>query len=182
MPVIPISASKNEGIDELIDILMETAQNKKKPMRQDFCSGPVHRCIHAVAHLIEDHAQRIGVPAYFAATKLVEGDTPMMTALALNENEIDMLGHSVKEMERDMNTDREAAMADMRYTFVEKLCRNTVVKPKESREHRRSVRIDAVLTNKYAAIPIFLCIMFLIFLADLWRDWRGAERFAHTGH
>ncbi|QNO17093.1 ferrous iron transport protein B [Caproicibacterium amylolyticum] len=163
VPVIPISASKNEGIDELIDILMETAQNKKKPMRQDFCSGPVHRCIHAVAHLIEDHAQRIGVPAYFAATKLVEGDTPMMTALALNENEIDMLGHSVKEMERDMNTDREAAMADMRYTFIEKLCRNTVVKPKESREHRRSVRIDAVLTNKYAAIPIFLCIMFLIF-------------------
>jgi ferrous iron transport protein B len=163
VPVIPISASKNEGIDELIDILMETAQNKNKPMRQDFCSGPVHRCIHAVAHLIEDHAQRIGVPAYFAATKLVEGDTPMMTALALNENEIDMLGHSVKEMERDMNTDREAAMADMRYTFIEKLCRNTVVKPKESREHRRSVRIDAVLTNKYAAIPIFLCIMFLIF-------------------
>ncbi|MCH4240206.1 MAG: ferrous iron transport protein B, partial [Oscillospiraceae bacterium] len=163
VPVVPISASKNEGIEELIDVLMETVEKKKAPLRRDFCTGPIHRCIHAVAHLIEDHAQRLGVPAYFAASVLVEGDVPMQKALKLNENEIEMLGHSVKEMEHDMNTDREAAMADMRYAFIEKLCKTAVVKPKESREHRRSVRIDAVLTNKYAAIPIFLGIMFLIF-------------------
>ncbi|HCM23223.1 MAG TPA: ferrous iron transport protein B [Ruminococcaceae bacterium] len=163
VPVVPISASKDEGIDELIDVLMETAEKKRRPQRKDFCSGPVHRCIHAVAHLIEDHAQRLRVPAYFAATTLVEGDKPMQDALKLNENEIEMLGHSVKEMEHDMNTDREAAIVDMRYSFIEALCKNAVVKPKESLEHRRSVRIDAVLTNKYAAIPIFLGIMFLIF-------------------
>ncbi|MCH3971664.1 MAG: ferrous iron transport protein B [Oscillospiraceae bacterium] len=163
VPVIPIAASKDEGIDELIDTLLETAEQKRKPMRQDFCAGPMHRCIHAVAHLIEDHAQRAGVPLRFAATKLVEGDDPMLQALKLNQNEVELLGHTVKEMEHDMNTDREAAVADMRYTFIEKLCSNTVVKPKESVEHRRSVRIDAVLTNKYLAIPIFLGIMLLIF-------------------
>ncbi|MDD3261615.1 MAG: ferrous iron transport protein B [Oscillospiraceae bacterium] len=163
VPVIPIAASKDEGIDELIDTLLETAEQKRKPMRQDFCAGPMHRCIHAVAHLIEDHARRAGVPLRFAATKLVEGDDPMLQALKLNQNEVELLGHTVKEMEHDMNTDREAAVADMRYTFIEKLCSNTVVKPKESVEHRRSVRIDAVLTNKYLAIPIFLGIMLLIF-------------------
>lgn len=163
VPVVPISASKNEGIDELIERLLEAAQKKQKPLRKDFCSGPVHRCIHAVAHLIEDHAQRIGVPARFAATKLVEGDVPMTKALALNENEQELLRHSVSEMEHDLSTDREAALADMRYSFIERLCKDCVVKPKESKEHRRSVRIDAFLTNKYAAIPIFLGIMLLIF-------------------
>ncbi|ARP50092.1 MULTISPECIES: ferrous iron transport protein B [Caproicibacterium] len=163
VPVIPIAASKNEGIDELIEVALETAEEKRRPQRQDFCSGPMHRCIHAVAHLIEDHAQRAGIPPRFAATKLVEGDEPMLKVLKLNQNEIELLGHTVKEMEYDMNTDREAAVADMRYTFIEKLCGNTVIKPKESAEHRRSVRIDEVLTNKYAAIPIFLGIMLLIF-------------------
>lgn len=163
VPVVPIAASKNEGIDELIDRLLTVTTKKQRPLRQDFCTGPVHRCIHAVAHLIEDHAERINVPPRFAATKLVEGDEPMTKALALDQNEQELLEHSVTEMEHELQTDREAALADMRYGFIEKLCAQCVVKPKESREHRRSVRIDAVLTNKYAAIPIFLGIMLLIF-------------------
>ena len=163
VPVVPIAASKNEGIDELIDRLLMVTTKKQKPLRQDFCTGPVHRCIHAVAHLIEDHAERIDVPPRFAATKLVEGDEPMTKALALDQNEQELLEHSVTEMEHELQTDREAALADMRYSFIEKLCAQCVVKPKESKEHRRSVRIDAVLTNKYAAIPIFLGIMLLIF-------------------
>ena len=163
VPVVPISASKNEGIDELIKVAVTTARNKQQPKRQDFCSGAVHRTIHSIAHLVEDHAERIGVPPRFAATKLVEGDEPMRNALALSDNEKDMVEHSVTEMEREMDTDREAALADMRYTFIDKLCSNTVVKNGESREHLRSVKIDSLLTHKYLAIPIFLLIMMLVF-------------------
>ncbi|HEX3039176.1 MAG TPA: ferrous iron transport protein B [Caproiciproducens sp.] len=163
VPVIPISASKNEGIDELIETAVNTAAARQLPKRQDFCSGAVHRAIHSVAHLVEDHAQRIGVPARFAATKLVEGDAPMMNALGLSDNEKDMVGHSVTEMEHELGTDREAALADMRYTFIGGLCENAVVKMGESREHKRSVAIDSVLTHKYFAIPIFILIMILIF-------------------
>ena len=163
VPVVPISASKNEGIDELIETAVNTAGAKQLPRRQDFCSGAVHRAIHSVAHLVEDHAERIGVPPRFAATKLVEGDEPMLNALGLSENEKDMVGHSVTEMERELGTDREAALADMRYTFIDGLCRDSVVKTGESKEHRRSVAIDSVLTHKYFAIPIFLAIMMLIF-------------------
>lgn len=163
VPVVPISASKNEGIDELIELAVRTAEEKKLPMRQDFCSGAVHRAIHSIAHLVEDHAERIHVPPRFAATKLVEGDDPMLKALGLSENEKDMVQHSVTEMERELSTDREAALADMRYTFIERLCKDTVVKLGESKEHRRSVAIDNVLTHKYFAIPVFLLIMLLIF-------------------
>ncbi|NLG92888.1 MAG: ferrous iron transport protein B [Clostridiales bacterium] len=163
VPVVPISASKNDGIDELIETAIATASAKQLPKRQDFCSGAVHRAIHSVAHLVEDHAERIGVPARFAATKLVEGDEPMLNALGLSENEKDMVGHSVAEMEHELGTDREAALADMRYTFIEKLCADTVVKTGESKEHLRSVAMDNILTHKYFAIPIFLLIMMLVF-------------------
>lgn len=163
VPVVPIAASKNEGIDELIETALSVAEKKILPKRQDFCDGPVHRAIHAIAHLIEDHAQQIDVPSRFAATKLVEGDAPMQEALKLSENEIDMIGHSVAEMEHDLDTDREAALADMRYSFIEKLCKETVVKMGQSKSYLRSVKIDSVLTNKYLAIPIFLLIMMTVF-------------------
>jgi ferrous iron transport protein B len=163
VPVVPISASRNEGIDELIETAIATAGSGRLPKRQDFCSGAVHRAIHSIAHLVEDHAQRIHVPPRFAATKLVEGDAPMMEALELSDNEKDMVGHDVAEMERELHTDREAALADMRYTFIDALCGKTVVKSGESKEHRRSVRIDGVLTSKYFAIPIFLLIMMFVF-------------------
>lgn len=160
---VPISASKNEGIGELIEQAMKAAREKIVPKRQDFCAGAVHRAIHAVAHLIEDHAERAGVPNRFAATKLVEGDLPMLERLQLSENEKDMIEHSVTEMEQELDTDREAALADMRYTFIEGLCAEAVVRHGESREHLRSVRIDSLLTHKYLAIPIFLAVMLLIF-------------------
>ncbi len=163
VPVFPISAVKNEGIDEMVERAISIAQSRTAPKRQDFCIGAVHRAIHAIAHLVEDHAERIHVPARFAATKLVEGDAPMLELLALSANEQDMVEHSVTEMEGELGTDREAAMADMRYTFIERLCADTVVKPRESKEHLRSVRMDSLLTHKYLAIPIFLLIMLLIF-------------------
>ncbi len=163
IPVVPISASKNEGIDELVNTALQVAREKQLPRRQDFCAGAVHRAIHAVAHLIEDHAERVGVPSRFAATKLVEGDQPMLDLLQLSENETDMVEHSVKEMEWELQTDREAALADMRYSFIEKLCKATVVRCGESKEYLRSVKIDNVLTHKYLAIPIFLCIMLVVF-------------------
>lgn len=163
VPVVPISASKNEGIDELIETAVRTAQNRQYPRRQDFCSGAVHRAIHSIAHLVEDHAERIQTPSRFAATKLVEGDEPMLNALNLSDNEKDMVEHAVTEMERELDTDREAALADMRYTFIDRLCADTVVKCGESKEHARSVKMDNLLTNKYLAIPIFLLIMLLIF-------------------
>lgn len=163
VPVVPISASKNEGIEELIEDAIATAGAKKIPQRQDFCSGAVHRAIHSVAHLVEDHAQRIGVPPRFAATKLVEGDEPMLNQLGLSDNEKDMVGHSVTEMEHELGTDREAALADMRYTFIAGLCKDSVVKMGESKGHLRSIAIDNILTQKYLAIPVFLLIMGFIF-------------------
>jgi len=163
IPVIPISASKNEGIEELIDRALRTAQEKRLPLRLDFCSGPVHRTIHAITHMVEDHADRIGVSARFAATKIAEGDQPIVVELKLSENEIETIEHTVKEMETELNTDRKAAIADMRYSFIDKLITDTVVKPEVSRQHQRSINIDNILTNKFLAIPIFLGIMALVF-------------------
>jgi len=163
VPVVPISASKNEGVDELIEIAMRTFENKQKPSRVDFCSGPVHRTIHAITHLVEDHAERAGISAHFAATKIAEGDQPIIEELKLSENEIETIEHSVKEMETELDTDRKAAIADMRYSFIDKLVADTVVKPEVSRQHQRSINIDSILTNKYLAIPIFLGIIALVF-------------------
>ena len=163
IPVIPISAAKKQGLSELVDQAIDAAHNKRKPERIDFCSGAVHRTIHAISHIIEDHTQRQSVPARFAATKLVEGDEPMLKSLHLTDNEIDMIEHAVKEMEAEMGTDREAALADMRYQFIEDICKNCVTKAQESREYRRSVRFDSVLTHKLWAIPAFLGIMFIVF-------------------
>ena len=172
IPVVPISAAKNEGIDELIEHAIHVARYRELPGRIDFCTagsdpadprGAVHRCIHSVAHLIEDHAAAAGLPLRFAATKLVEGDTLIEKALQLNPNETDILGHAIAEMETVTGLDREAALADMRFTFIEKLCSATVVKPGESLEHKRSVAIDKILTGKYTAIPIFIGVMLLIF-------------------
>lgn len=163
MPVIPISAAKNEGIDELIETVVHTAEENIKPARTDFCQGAVHRCIHAVRHLIEDHAEKAGISDRFAATKIVEGDKPIIDRLKLNQNELELMEHSIVEMESELGMDRNAALADMRYTFIERVCSETVVKCKESKEHRRSVKIDSVLTNKYLALPLFILIMLLVF-------------------
>ena len=163
IPVLPISASKNEGIDELISAAEECARKKKKPKRTDFCTGAVHRCIHAVSHMVEDHALIAGISPRFAATKLVEEDPDINEKLGLNENELEMIEHSVSEMEKELGMDRNAALADMRYSFIEEVCRDTVVKCHESKEHARSVKIDSILTHKYFAIPLFLCIMLLVF-------------------
>ena len=163
VPVVPISASKNEGVGELVDRLLRTAQKGQLPRRQDFCTGPVHNAIHSIAHVIEDHAARCGIPMRFAATKLVEGDEPTLRQLQLTDNECDIINHIVHEMEHDLKTDREAALADMRYAYIEKLCADTVVKPKQTREQARSIRIDAVLTHKIWALPIFLGIMLFVF-------------------
>lgn len=163
VPVIPISASKNEGISELIEVTIKTAAAKQRPKRQDFCTGATHRTVHAVAHLIEDHAERVGVPPRFAATKVVEGDRPMIDSLQLSEQELSSINSSIQEMEDALDTDRKAAIADMRYSFIEQLCRDTVVKPRENKQHTRSVRIDSILTHKYLAIPVFLAIMGLVF-------------------
>ncbi|MBP1560538.1 MAG: ferrous iron transport protein B [Oscillospiraceae bacterium] len=163
IPVLPISAAKNEGIDELISKVIEYAEKKKKPRRLDFCKGAVHRCIHAVSHMIEDHALLADISPRFAATKLVENDPDINEKLKLNENELDMIEHSVTEMEKELDMDRNAALADMRYNYIEEVCRGTVVKCRESKEHIRSVKIDSILTNKYLAIPLFICIMALVF-------------------
>ena len=172
IPVVPISAAKNEGIGELIDHALHVARHRETPGRIDFCdagesdsdkSGAVHRCIHAVAHLIEDHAQRAGLPLRFCATKLVEGDRLILEALALDENEQKLLGHTIRELQEETGLDREAALADMRFTFIEKLCEGTVVRPGESREHKRSVAIDRILTGKYTALPCFIGIMAVVF-------------------
>ena len=164
VPVVPISAAKNEGIDELVSVAYETAKNKIYPKRVDFCEqGPVHRCIHAVTHLIEDHAETAGVAARFAATKTVEGDKDIVSRLEINENEREMIEHSVIEMETESGTDRNAALAAMRYEFIEKVVAEAVKKPEESKEHKRSEKIDKILTNKYLAIPIFIAGMLLVF-------------------
>ena len=164
IPVIPISAAKNEGISELTHAIVETARKKETPKVYDFCGpGPVHRCIHAVSHLIEDHADNAGISARFAATKLIEGDEDITSRLKLNQNELELMEHSIIEMETERGLDRNAALADMRYNFIEKVCEQSVVKCHESKEHLRSLKIDAVLTNKYLAIPLFLAIMLTVF-------------------
>lgn len=163
-PVIPISAAKNEGIAELVETLLKTAQNKEKPKVLDFCpDGPVHRCIHAVSHIIEDHAQNLDISRRFCASKLIEGEADFFDKLGLSQNERELIEHSVIEMEHDSGLDRNAALADMRYNFIEKVCKSCVVKAHESREYLRSVAIDKVLTNRYFALPIFGVIMALIF-------------------
>lgn len=168
IPVVPISASKNEGIDELVAHAVHIARNREKPGRTDFCrkdqhGGAVHRCLHGIMHLIEDHAAAAGIPLRFAASKLAEGDERVLIALNLSENEKEIIEHIISQMEAERGLDRSAAIADMRFDFIQRLCAATVVKPKESREHERSQRADKFLTGKYTAIPAFVCIMALIF-------------------
>ncbi len=164
VPVVPISAAKNQGITELVDTLLTTAEQKILPKVQDFCpEGPVHRCIHAVCHVIEDHAERAHISRRFAATKLIEGEEDFYKMLKLSQNETELIEHSIIEMETDTGLDRNAALADMRYNFIENVCDACVKKARESREHRRSVKIDKVLTNRYLAIPVFIAIMGLVF-------------------
>ena len=168
IPVIPISAAKNEGVDELVSHALHVAQYQERPSRTDFCDkdangGAVHRCLHGIMHLIEDHAAAAGIPVRFAASKLVEGDPYVEEALKLSENEHDMVEHIICQMEEERGLDRAAAIADMRFSFIQKLCDACVVKPRESREHVRSARIDKVLTGKWTAIPAFIGIMGLVF-------------------
>ena len=168
VPVVPISAAKNEGIDELIKHAIHIAYYQEAPVRQDFCDekdhdGAVHRCLHAVVHLIEDHAKRKQIPVRFAASKLIEGDELILEQLELDQNEKEMLEHIVVQMEKERGLDRSAAIADMRFAFINKICRETVVKPRESREYIRSQRIDRILTGKYTAIPMFILIMVSVF-------------------
>lgn len=168
VPVIPISAAKNEGVSELVEHAIHIAKYQERPLRQDFCDkndhdGAVHRCIHAVIHLIEDHAQKAEIPVRFAATKAIEGDNLILEQLKLDENEMEMLEHIVQQMENERGLDRSAAIADMRFDFIERLCEKTVVKPKESKERIRSEKIDKILTGKYTAIPCFIGIMVLVF-------------------
>ncbi len=164
IPVIPISAAKNEGVSELVSKAVDTAKNKILPSVLDFCpDGPVHRCIHSVSHVIEDHARRVGISARFAATKLIEGDEQITQLLELDDNEKELLEHSIVEMEQESGLDRNAALADMRYSFIESVVKDTVIKCHESAEHQRSVKIDEVLTGRFTAIPVFIGIMLLIF-------------------
>ncbi|MBR3643491.1 MAG: ferrous iron transport protein B, partial [Parasporobacterium sp.] len=168
VPVVPISAAKNQGIDELVGHAVHIAKYQEKPLRQDFCGqndhgGAVHRCIHAVVHLIEDHAASAGIPVRFAASKIIEGDDLILDALKLDRNEEEMLEHIMLQMEKERGMDRSAAMADMRYAFIEKVSESCVKKPKESREFLRSQKIDRLLTGKFTAIPIFIGIMGLVF-------------------
>ena len=168
IPVVPISAAKNEGIDELVSHALHVAKYQERPQEIDYCDanddgGAVHRCLHAIMHLIEDHAEKAEIPVRFAASKLAEGDRLILDLLNLDENEKDALEHIVKQMEKERGLDRAAAIAHMRFDFIEKICSETVVKPRESREHIRSVRIDRILTGKYTAIPCFVVIMALVF-------------------
>ena len=168
VPVVPISAAKNQGVDELVRHAVHIARYQETPLRQDFCSvedhgGAVHRALHAVRHLIEDHAERASLPARFAASKLIEGDEKILAKLELDQNEKEMLEHIILQMETERGLDRSAAIADMRFDYIEKVCRACVIKPRESREHKRSERIDSILTGKYTAIPMFVLIMGLVF-------------------
>lgn len=169
VPVIPISAAKNEGVDELINHAVHIAKYQERPARQDFCdendhNGAVHRCLHAVIHLIEDHAKRVEVPVRFAASKLIEGDEQIQSLLNLDQNETEMLEHIKRQLETERELDCCASIADMRYSFIHKICGMTVKKPAESREHIRSRRIDQVLTGKYTAIPVFILTMITVFI------------------
>ena len=189
VPVVPISAVKGEGVSELIDRVVDTARKKALPGVTDFCAddSPVHRCIHAVIHLIQDHADRLGVSSRFCTAKLIEGDPELAGRLELDENERELLEHCIVQMESESGLDRNAALADMRYSFIESVVSKTVVKCHESREHARSVRMDRVLTGKYTAIPTFLAIMFLIFyltfnvIGSALSDWLSLGIDALTG-
>ena len=168
VPVVPISASKNQGVDELIRHAVHVAHYQEKPLRQDFCDendhdGAVHRCIHAVIHLIDDHAGRFDLPVRFAASKLIEGDKRVLEQLQLDQNEREMLEHIILQMETERGLDRSASIADMRFDFIGRVCASTVQKPHESRERLRSQRIDRFLTGKYTAIPAFIAIMGVVF-------------------
>ena len=165
IPVVPISAAKGEGISELVDRAVETAANRTLPKVYDFCDSgsAVHRCIHAVVHLIEDHAEKLGISARFCAAKLIEGDDKLADELGLDQNEKELLEHCIVQMETESGLDRNAALADMRYSFIEKVVAASVVKCHESREHIRSMKMDRILTGKYTAIPVFLAVMFLVF-------------------
>ena len=168
VPVVPISAAKNEGVDELVKHALHIAKYQEKPLRQDFCDstdngGAVHRCIHAVCHLIEDHAEEAGLPLRFAAAKIIEGDELILAQLNLDQNEKDALEHIVFQMEKERKLDRSAAMADMRFQYIQKVCDSCVVKPHESKEHIRSQKMDSILTGKFTAIPVFILIMGLVF-------------------
>ena len=165
IPVVPISAAKGEGVSELMDQAIQTARNRTMPKVYDFCAAdsPVHRCVHAVVHLIEDHAERLGLPPRFCATKLIEGDRTMADRLVLDQNERELLEHIIVQLETENDLDRNASLADMRYTFIEKVTADAVVKCHESREHKRSVALDRILTGKYTALPVFFGVMLLIF-------------------
>ena len=165
IPVVPITAAKGEGVSELMDRAVETAKNRVLPKVYDFCAAnsPVHRCVHAVVHLIEDHAERLGLPPRFCATKLIEGDRDMADRLVLDQNERELLEHCIVQMETENGMDRNASLADMRYTFIEQVTADAVVKCHESKEHKRSVAWDRVLTGKYTALPVFFGVMLLIF-------------------
>ena len=168
VPVVPISAAKNQGVDELVKHAIHIAHYQERPLRQDFCAadekgGAVHRCLHAVRHLIEDKAQAADIPLHFAASKVVEGDTLVLQKLDLEDSEKEMLEHIIRQMEKEVGLDRNAAIADMRFSYIHKVCKKTVVKPHESREHRRSANIDRLLTGRFTAIPMFVLIMAGIF-------------------
>jgi len=168
VPVVPISAAKNEGIDELVRHAIHIAKYQEKPLAQDFCSpedhdGSMHRALHAVAHLIEDHAERTGIPVEFAAEKLIEGDALIAEQMELDENEKELLAHIVLQMEKERGLDASAAMADMRFDYIERVCDACLIRPRESREHARSRKMDRILTGKYTAIPLFIGIMALVF-------------------
>lgn len=169
VPVVPISAAKNQGVDELVNHAIHVAHFQETPLRQDFCdendhNGAVHRCLHAVIHLIEDHAKRAEIPVRFAASKLVEGDPLIMDRLQLDQNEKETLEHIILQMEKERNLDRSASIADMRFAFIRQVCEQTVIKPRESKEHIRSEKIDRILTGKYTAIPSFILIMVAVFI------------------
>ena len=168
VPVVPISAAKNQGVDELVRHAIHVAHYQEKPLRQDFCDeqdhgGAVHRCLHAVIHLIQDHADRAGLPVRFAASKLIEGDTLIEKQLELDENETELLRHIILQMESERGLDHSAAIADMRFDFIGRVCVSAVTKPRESREHKRSQKLDRFLTGKYTALPAFIAIMFAVF-------------------
>ena len=163
IPVVPISASRNEGISELIDVMMKTAIEKRKPLKLDFCTGEVHKSIHSISHLIEEQSIAVGYPVRFAATKIVEGDEKTINALNIKESQLHIIEHVVEEMEKALNTDREAALADMRYNYIGNICKDTVFKHHETHEQIRSEKIDKILTHKFLGIPIFFGIMFFIF-------------------
>ncbi len=186
VPVVPISAAKNQGVDELVRHAIHIAHYQERPLRQDFCdnsvaNGAVHRCLHAVIHLIQDHADTANLPVRFAASKLVEGDQLILDQLALDQNEKEMLEHIICQMETERGLDRSAAIADMRFTFIQKVCDQAVIRPHESREHRRSQRMDQLLTGKYTAIPCFIGIMALIFFLTFNVIGAGLQTLLETG-